>query len=153
MIIVVFSNLNMLVLCMGHALFLEEMINRGTRKESLWRNACAEWDCTVGLHSGPPGLPWRAGWLACLPMASRRIPCKPLRNVCSKSRAEFLFCCMKMLPMKIDKLSGSIPHALSEAEVFIFYGPIFVVYQNVLYCLMLHGAIALPSVFNKNNVL
>jgi len=41
-IIVVFSNLNMLVLCMGHALFLEEMINRGTRKESLWRNACAE---------------------------------------------------------------------------------------------------------------
>lgn len=48
-----------------------------------------------------------------------------------------------MLPMKIDKLSRSIPHALSEAEVFIFYGPIFAVYQNVLYCLILHGAIAL----------
>lgn len=58
-----------------------------------------------------------------------------------------------MLPMKIDKLSGSFPDALSEAEVFIFYGPIFVVYQNVLYCLMPHGAIALQSVFNKSNVL
>lgn len=59
----------------------------------------------------------------------------------------------KMLPMKIDKLSGSIPDALSEAEVFIFYGPNFVVYQNVLYCLVLHGGIALRSVFNKSSVL
>lgn len=58
-----------------------------------------------------------------------------------------------MQPMKIDKLPGSFPDALSEAEVFIFYGPIFVVHQNVLYCLMLHGAIDLQSVFNKSNVL
>lgn len=55
--------------------------------------------------------------------------------------------------MKTDKLSGSIPDALSEAEVFIFYGPNFVVYQNVLYCLVLHGGIALRSVFNKSSVL
>lgn len=39
-----------------------------------------------------------------------------------------------MLPVKIDKLSGSFPDALTKTEVFIFYGPIFVVYQNVLYC-------------------
>lgn len=99
--------------------------------------------CKVGLHSNLPVLSWGVRWLACLPMALRRIPCKPLRHICYISRTEFLFCCMKMLPMKIDKLSGSIPHALSEAEVFIFYGPIFAVYQNVLYCLILHGAIAL----------
>lgn len=58
---------------------------RGSGKENLWGKRLHE----TGPHSGLPVLPWGAGWLACSPMFSGRIPCKRLRNVCSKSRTEF----------------------------------------------------------------
>lgn len=110
--------------------------------------ACMKWDRVMVLQLSL----WGAGWLVCLLAFSRRIPFKCLRSTHSKFMISF-FCCAKMLPMKIDKLSGSFPDALSEAEVFIFYGPIFVAYQNILYCLMPHRATALRSVLNASNVL